>query len=227
MQHLPPACPRIRARSVLLLEAGPDYGDFEQWPAELRDGTSQEASTPGAAFNWSYQAVGYRTQQAEPVQIARGRVMGGSGAVNGQVFLRGLPEDYDAWAAQGNDQWAYPPRASVLPQAGIGRGRPGRLSTAATGRSRWFALPRDAWHPFQHAFVRACTVDMGYSEDGDMNHPSASGVGPAPMNNPAGIRMSCALAYLSTARHRLNLTIRGNVAWRGACCSTGSDRRRC
>ena len=44
-----------------------------------------------------------------------------------------------------------------------------------------------------------------------MNHPTSAGVGPAPMNNPAGIRMSCALAYLSVARHRLNLTIRGNV----------------
>ena len=44
-----------------------------------------------------------------------------------------------------------------------------------------------------------------------MNHPSSTGVGAAPMNNPAGIRMSCALAYLSAARHRLNLTIRGDV----------------
>ena len=198
-------------RSVLLLEAGPDYGDFEQWPAELRDGTSQEASTPGAAFNWSYQATATE-RQAEPVQIARGRVMGGSGAVNGQVFLRGLPEDYDAWAAQGNDQWAY---RHVLPffrklesDADVQDDFHGSDGPVPVVRA-----PRDAWHPFQHAFVRAC-VDMGYSEDGDMNHPSASGVGPAPMNNPAGIRMSCALAYLSTARHRLNLTIRGNVAAR-------------
>ena len=68
--------------------------------------SSQEASTPGAAFNWSYQATA-TDRQPEPIQIARGRVMGGSGAVNGQVFLRGLPEDYDGWATQGNDQWAY------------------------------------------------------------------------------------------------------------------------
>ena len=93
-------------RSVLLLEAGPDYAEFEQWPAELRDGTSQDASTPGGPFNWSYQAIGTDRQPA-PMQIARGRVMGGSGAVNGQVVLRGLPEDYDSWAEQGNDQWAY------------------------------------------------------------------------------------------------------------------------
>ena len=199
------------ARSVLLLEAGPDYADFEQWPAELRDGASQEASTPGAVFNWSYQATA-TDRQSEPIQIARGRVMGGSGAVNGQVFLRGLPEDYDGWAAQGNDQWAY---QHVLPffrhlesDADVQDDFHGSDGPIPVVRA-----PRDAWHPFQHAFVRAC-AGLGYPEDPDMNHPSSVGVGAAPMNNPAGIRMSCALAYLATARHRLNLTLRGNVTVR-------------
>ena len=196
------------ARSVLLLEAGPDYVDFEQWPTELRDGTSQEASTPGAAFNWSYQATASE-RQTEPIQIARGRVMGGSGAVNGQVFLRGLPEDYDSWAAQGNDQWAY---RHVLPFFR-------KLESDADVQDDFHGsdgpIPvvrpsRDAWHPFQHAFIQAC-MGLGYPEDLDMNHPSGAGVGPAPMNNPAGIRMNCALAYLSSARHRLNLTVRGDV----------------
>ena len=196
------------ARSVLLLEAGPDYVDFEHWPTELRDGTSQEASTPGAAFNWSYEATASE-RQTEPIQIARGRVLGGSGAVNGQVFLRGLPEDYDSWAAQGNDQWAY---RHVLPffrklesDADVQDDFHGSDGPIPVVRAS-----RDAWHPFQHAFLQACT-GQGYPEDPDMNHPSSEGVGPAPMNNPAGIRMNCALAYLSAARHRLNLTIRGNV----------------
>ena len=59
-------------RSVLLLEAGPDYTDFEQWPAELRDGTSQDASTPGGPFNWSYQAIGTDRQHCDPL-IRAGR----------------------------------------------------------------------------------------------------------------------------------------------------------
>ena len=199
------------ARSVLLLEAGPDYSDFEQWPSELRDGSSQEASTPGATFNWSYQATATE-QQAEPIQIARGRVMGGSGSVNGQVFLRGLPEDYDGWAQHGNDQWAY---RHVLPyfrklesDADVQDDFHGTNGPVPVVRA-----PRETWHPFQHAFVQACT-GMGYPEDADMNHPSSAGVGPAPMNNPAGIRMNCALAYLAAARHRLNLTVRGNVTAR-------------
>ena len=195
-------------RSVLLLEAGPDYAEFEQWPDELRDGTSQDASTPGGLFNWSYQAIA-TDHQAAPIEIARGRVMGGSGAVNGQVFLRGLPEDYDSWAELGNDQWDY---QRVLPYFR-------RLEADADVHDDFHGsdgpipvvrAPRASWHPFQHAFAEACAA-LGHPEDPDMNHPISAGFGPAPMNNPAGIRMSSALAYLSSARHRLNLTIRGNV----------------
>ena len=195
-------------RAVLLLESGPDFADFEQWPAELRDGSRQDASAPGAPYNWSYQAAG-TPQQPAPMQIARGRAMGGSGAVNGQVFLRGLPEDYDDWAAAGNDQWDF---ASVLPyfrkletdadQQGDYHGAAGPVPVVRA--------PYAAWHPFQRAFVQSCLA-LGFPEDADLNHPASGGVGAAPMNNPAGIRMNCALAYLPAARHRLNLTIRANA----------------
>lgn len=198
-------------RSVLLLEAGPDFGGFENWPAELRDGHSQEASKPGGPYNWSYRAIG-TAEQARPMEIARGRAIGGSGSVNGQVFLRGLPDDYDGWAASGNDEWAY---QKVLPYFR-------RLESDADVQDDFHGsegpIPvlraqRDTWHPFQHAFVDTC-LSMGYRADGDMNHPDSGGVGAAPMNNPAGVRMSCALSHLATARHRLNLTIRGEATAR-------------
>ena len=199
------------ARSVLLLEAGPDFTDFEHWPAELRDGVSQEASTPGGPYNWSYQAIG-TAEQERPMEIARGRAIGGSGSVNGQVFLRGVPEDYDGWADVGNTEWSY---EKVLPSFR-------RLESDADVQDDFHGgdgpipvlrAPRESWHPFQQAFVDTC-IAMGYPADADMNHPESGGVGAAPMNNPAGIRMSCALAHLSTARHRLNLTVRGDVTAR-------------
>ena len=68
----------------------------------------------------------------------------------------------------------------------------------------------EEWSPFQSAFYRAC-VAAGFPEDRDMNSPESVGVGSLPMNNPDGIRMSTALTHLSLARHRLNLTIRGNA----------------
>ena len=148
------------------------------------------------------------------MDIARGRAIGGSGSVNGQVFLRGLPEDYDGWAALGNDEWSY---QNVLPYFR-------RLESDADVQDDFHGgdgpipvlrAPRESWRPFQQAFVDTC-VAMGYPADGDMNHPESGGVGAAPMNNPAGIRMSCALAHLAAARHRLNLTIRGDVSVRRA-----------
>ncbi len=93
-------------RSVLLLEAGPDYTDLEQTPDELKLGHRQEASDIESRFNWAYRGQG-TPEQTVPMQVARGKVIGGSGAVNGQVFLRGVPEDYDNWAAEGNDQWSF------------------------------------------------------------------------------------------------------------------------
>src|SRR5690606_18261893 len=64
--------------------------------------------------------------------------------------------------------------------------------------------------PVQEAFYRA-TLEAGFPEDSDMNHPQSTGVGFWPLNNIDGLRISTALAYLNPARHRLNLTIRANV----------------
>jgi len=58
--------------------------------------------------------------------------------------------------------------------------------------------------------VQAAVAD-GYKEDYDMNNPDSTGVGPIPMNNPEGVRMSTALPFLSAVRHQLNLTVRPNV----------------
>ena len=69
---------------------------------------------------------------------------------------------------------------------------------------------RKDWLPFQEAFYQA-TVAAGYLEDPDMNNPDSGGVGSIPMNNPNGIRMSTGLTYINPNRHRLNLTVRGNV----------------
>ncbi len=205
-------------RSVLLLEAGPNYPQFEHLPEPLKNGFSQDASASNSPFNWSYQALG-ASGQAAPMHVARGKVVGGSSAVNGQVFLRGLPEDYDSWAALGNDQWSY---VNVLPyfrKSESDRDIPddfhGSDGPIPVRRER-----REDWQPFQNAFYAAC-VAAGYPENADMNHPDSTGVGPVPVNNLNGIRMSAALTYLEQARHRLNLTVRPNVTVRRVIIEDG------
>ena len=93
-------------RSVLLLEAGPDYPDIDALPSDLKfnHGTGTDLAV-GGQHDWDF--VGAATSIADPMPVPRGRVTGGTSAINGSVFLRGLPEDFDGWASRGNDQWGY------------------------------------------------------------------------------------------------------------------------
>lgn len=210
-------------RSVLLLEAGPDY-TFDQLPAELKHDMNQAASEEGAAHNWSF--VGQSTpQNPRPIHVARGKVTGGSSAINHQIVIRGAPEDFDAWAAAGNDEWGY---QKTLPYFR-------RLESDADihddfhgndGPIPVWRHAREDWLPLHAAFYRACR-DLGFPDDPDMNHPDATGVGQVPLNNLGGVRMSTAITYLDACRHRLNLTIRANVTVQRVVLdggSTGSPR---
>ena len=195
-------------RSVLLLEAGPDYSDFEMLPDELKYDCQQAASQANAPHNWGF--VGSATpQQNSPALVARGKVTGGTSAVNHQIFLRGVPEDFDYWAELGNTQWSY---LKVLPYFR-------KLETdtdisddfhGSDGPVPVRRYARQDWLPLQAAFHQTC-IAAGFPEDPDMNHPEATGVGAMPLNNPGGVRMSTALTFLSVCRHRLNLTIKPNV----------------
>ena len=195
-------------RSVLVLEAGPDYADFEQYPDDLKFGYAPTASVMGAPHNWSFIGTSNSSQE-EALAVPRGKVVGGTSAINGQVFLRGVPEDYDNWASWGNDEWSY---IKVLPffrkletDTDIIDDFHGSDGPIPVRRHK-----REAWLPLQNAFHQACT-DAGYPETFDHNNPDSWGIGPFPMNNPNGVRMSTALTYINPNRHRLNLTIRANV----------------
>ena len=96
-------------KSVLLLEAGPDFPDFEQLPEDLKMGNNVWLSAYGP-HSWGFEAQ--VTPQQPNLVIPRGKATGGSSAINGQVLYRGIPEDYDRWAEWGNDEWAY---TRVLP----------------------------------------------------------------------------------------------------------------
>lgn len=194
--------------SVLLLEAGPDYPNFEDYPDDLKYGYDQTASAIGAPHNWSLLGNA-NDEQLDPIPIPRGRVVGGSSAINGQVLLRGVPEDYDAWANMGNDEWEF---VKLLPYF-----RKLETDTDIKDDFHGFEGPipvrrhsRANWLPAQQAFYDAC-IENGYSDDPDMNHPDSTGVGPIPMNNPDGVRMSTSLTYLNPIRHRLNLTVKADI----------------
>ena len=90
---------------MLLLEAGADYADIEDLPDEVRYGYATATDVMTSDHNWQF--TGRATAEADPMMVPRGKVTGGSSAINGQIFLRGVPEDYDNWASWGNEGWSY------------------------------------------------------------------------------------------------------------------------
>jgi predicted dehydrogenase (TIGR03970 family) len=190
-------------RSVLLIEAGPDYPTLESLPGKLKYGYLTAADIAPSEHDWKF--VGRATAQADPMLVPRGRVTGGSSAVNGEIFIRGLPEDFDAWAALGCTGWSF---REVLPFFC-------RLERDLDCHDDFHGVdgpipvrrfPREEWLPPQAAFVDACRA-AGFAESPDHNHPTASGVGPLPLNTLDGVRWSTNVGYLNPSRHRQNLTL--------------------
>ena len=186
------------ARSVLLLEAGPDYASLESTPDDLQDAWRMSLR----AHDWGL------TAEAVPgraIPYPRARVVGGSSAVNATIALRGVPADYDEWAALGNDEWGW---AKVLPSFRRLEDDP-EGANELHGRGGPIAICRwrpDELIPIQRAFFDVCRR-LGFPEVTDHNHPEATGVGPFPQNRRSRLRLSTAIGYLLPARHRPNLTI--------------------
>ena len=193
-----------RTRSVLLLEPGPDYPDIETMPERLRSGRIGSNEESSEQHDWNYTASG--TDISGPIILPRGRTVGGSSAINGQIFLRGVPEDYDSWAKAGLDQWSYKKLLSAFRRSENDLDFGGDFH-GTSGPIGCLRPKRDAWLPAQTAFYEACRA-VGFLDCPDHNLPDSTGVGPLAFNNVDNVRISTAVGYLTDVRHRLNMTIR-------------------
>lgn len=187
-------------RSVLLVEAGPDYPDLSRLPFDLVN--SHNNSYTAHDWGLTYQPTVAGRSQPFP----RGRVTGGSSAVNTTIALRGVPEDYDGWAAAGNPEWAW---EKVLPafrrlERDLDFGdRPyhGDAGPITIRRYRWDELTK------VHQAWLETADELGYPRCDDANAPDSWGAGPHPMNKIGRLRISTAIGYLAPARARPNFRI--------------------
>ena len=193
--------------TVLLLEAGTDYPDLASLPEDIQNGHTRTAEDERSEHNWALR--GTITEEQGEIHVAQGKVIGGGGSINGQVFLRGIPQDFDDWASWGNEEWSY---TKVLPYF---RKAETDLDIKDDFHGTDGPLPisrkvGETWPVIQSAFHTAC-LQNGFDTTDDMNGVEPTGVGVVPMNNQKGVRMSTAITHLAPMRHHLNLTIRGNV----------------
>ncbi|MFI9154629.1 GMC family oxidoreductase [Streptomyces sp. NPDC053367] len=175
-------------RRVLLLEAGEDL-------TGRGPGSPDEPVLSGA--NWEHTAyVGEAGEGARTYPYPVGRTVGGSSAVNGGLALRGLPADYDGWAAAGNPRWAW---ERVLPYF-TRLEADADVKGPAHGDDGPLPVRRHAvadFGPMASAFLTACRDGQGLPVRDDLNAPDAGvGVGPIPLNVRAGRRIATPFAYL-------------------------------
>src|SRR5689334_2234513 len=173
---------------VLLLEAGTARQPF--------------ASRVPAAFSklfktrhdWAFHTEPERELGGRRLFVPRGKLLGGSSAMNAMIYIRGNPLDFDAWAAAGADGWTH---AEVLP---------------FFERSENQLQVEDlvCKNPLSHAFVDAC-AEVGIAKNDDFNGAAQDGAGFYQVTQKGGSRWSAANAYLFPALGRANL-----VALRGA-----------
>jgi choline dehydrogenase len=192
-------------REVMLVEAGPDYPDPDGLPPDLRDG-SRNSMTRHDWGQVHYPTPGWPI----PLWFPRGRVVGGSSAVNTCIALRGQPHDYDEWASFGLRDWGW---ADCLPAFK-------RLENDLDVRGEWHSqegpIPirrhrSQELTPWQTAFLEACWA-LGFPGCHDSNDPTTTGAGPHAMNLVDGVRMSVARCYLTpSVRRRPNLRIRAHT----------------
>jgi choline dehydrogenase-like flavoprotein len=186
------------ATQVCLLEAGPaDQSVLIHCPA----GFALLAQVKQA--NWAFETVPQPGLNGRRGYQPRGKVLGGSSSVNAMIYLRGQPEDYEFWAAQGNPGWGW---ADVLPYFL-------KAEHNERGAGEWHATGgplnvADLRQPSRYGplFVQAAQ-QAGYPANADFNGAQQEGAGLVQVTQKGGERMSAAKAYLTPHRGRSNLKI--------------------
>lgn len=187
------------AATVCVLEyGGSDRSVFIRMPSALAIPMNR------ARYNWYYHTEPEPHLDGRSLHTPRGKVIGGSSSINGMVYVRGNPLDFEGWREAGADGWGY---ADVLPYFR-------RAETRASGADAW----RGGDGPLQtcygslknplHAAWLSAGREAGYPLSDDLNGFQQEGFGRLDMTVGAGVRCSAAVAYLHPARSRPNLQVR-------------------
>jgi len=195
---------------VLLLEAGPDYRSADA-PMVMRSPNPSSVITLPEFSDYRWDTLQCRrTAAQEPSVYWRGRGMGGSSAINGQIAIRAPASEFDNWVKAGCEGWDF---ESVLPYFN-------RLETdlrygaadyhGDEGPIPIYRAPMNRWGPVDLALAESAMA-AGFPWAPDHNAPGAVGVSPYAINNRDDVRVSTNDGYLEPARGRNNLTIRGDA----------------
>jgi len=184
--------------SVCLLEAG---GAGDGWKVEVP--CAAVISIPTKINNWAFETVPQRGLNGRKGYQPRGKCLGGSSAINAMVYIRGHRQDYDDWAALGNEGWSYD---EVLPYF-IKSEKNERIKDQYHGNDGPLSvIDLHSDNPLQEKYI-AAAKEQGYKILDDFNGAEQEGLGVYQVTHINGERCSSARAYLFPHRERKNLTI--------------------
>lgn len=187
------ADPRV---TVLLIEAGGwDWSPHIHIPALLLTGVDK--------FNWQYPGEPDPSRDGARDIWPAGKVMGGGSSINGMMYVRGNPGDFDAWAADGCPGWDY---ASLLPHFRAIETFTGPNSSARGSQGEQQVAMFNVAHPLTEAFL-AAAGEQAIGFNADYNGDHQDGAAYIQVTQKRGRRHSAARAFLGPIRGRSNLTI--------------------
>ena len=186
--------------SVLLLEAGQS-----SWTPWTRLPLGYGKTFHDTRVNWRYYAQPDPELNNREIYWPRGKTLGGSSAINGLVWMRGLPQDFDDWENAGNPGWSWDNVAPVfdeIEEVGKGDTPPnGRISVA--DRS-------DDYHRIGQAFLASASAAQLGQAHSDTSH-FCEGAAPYKITTRSGFRDSAAKVFLKPARTRRTLTLKTKI----------------
>ncbi len=184
---------------VLLLEAGP--ADTNRW-IRIPLGYARTINDP--TVNWCYESEPEPQLNGRKVYYPLGKVLGGGSSINAQVYVRGQPADYDAWAAAGNPGWSW---ADLFPLFKRQERREGPRDPAWRGGDGPLAVSDVALRTTLTEAIRAAAIEAGIPENPDYNGANQEGVNYFQYTVSRGRRCSAADAFLRPAIKRPNLAV--------------------
>ncbi len=195
------------ATRVLLLEAGHDLRSAD---------TPEHISIPNPMaaigddhYRWP-DLMARRTARQEKRLLWRGRAMGGSSTINGQIAIRGMPDDFDRWEADGCRGWGWADMLPYFRKLETDMNFPDAPYHGSTGPIPVYRAPAEAWGSVDRA-LRDASAGLGYGWCEDHNAPTGTGASPYAINSLGGRRVSTNDGYLEPARGRPNLHIVGEA----------------
>ena len=187
---------------VAVVEAGPtDQSLLAKLLVNIPAGVFSTIGSP--RYNWLYQYEPDPKVGGQPIFCPRGRILGGSSAINGMIYIRGHRRDYDGWAALGAEGWSW---RDVLPYFKRSENHePGADAFHGTGGELNVARQRDP-HPISEALL-AAAEELQLGRTPDFNGAEQDGFGYWEVTQRNGERLSTSRAFLEPAASRPNLTV--------------------